>query len=351
MKVFNLKSLLLSSLLIIAVSFSVSGQDAMKSYSETFGISKGATLISDTHYSDVEVIAWDRDEVDVVAEVEVNASSKSKAEEKLEKIEIEITKSGNNVSIETDLVDGWSRNAKVEIRIVVQAPSYINLNVENRYGDLYIQEVSGLVLLDLAYSNLKADQLSRGTDKPYNSVELAYSNGVIGEVGILEAELAYSDLEIGSCKKIYSENHYSKLMAEKVGGIVTEGRYDKYFVDEIDSFEGELKYSGIKFGTLNKSLNLESGYTNVKIERLANGFSELDAQLSYGNIFVGVDDGNAFKFDGEAKYGKVQIADANTMNKLSKKREGTYMRIWGNVGSNPKSSMHLVTRYGNIHIE
>jgi hypothetical protein len=166
--------------------------------------------------------------------------------------------------------------------------------------------------------------------------------------GWLEVELAYSDLEINTSEMLFVESKYSKVLGEKAGGIITEGAYDKYYLDEIDSFVAELKYSGIKFGRLNKTLSLESGYTNAKIESLSKDFDEVEASLSYGNIYMDVESGASFKFEGEAKYGNVNI-DAG--ERMSKTKENSYTRVWGNVGSNPKSSMKITTRYGNISIE
>jgi len=348
MQVFKSRSLLLSLLLIIAVNFSLSAQDARKEYTETYNVSKGVTLSTDTKYSDVELLTWDKNEVDILAVVEVDASSKAKAEEALKKVNLSIRKSGNTISLETEMENGWSKNVKTEINITIKAPAYINLDMENSYGDLFIQEVSGLVLLDLKYSNIKAGQLSRGNEKPYNQLDLAYSNATIDKAGWMELELAYSDMEIVSSSMLFVESEYSKLTGEKAGGIVTEGTYDKYYFDELDSFVAELKYSGLKFGALNKDLNLHSAYTNAKVEKLPKGFNEIDAALSYGNIYIDVEEGASFKFEGEAKYGKVKVAPEG---KLSKSKEGTSMRVWGTVGSSTKSSMKLVTKYGNIDIE
>jgi len=347
-KTFELKSLLLSLLLIVVVSFSLSAQDATKNYSETYDVSKGVTLSSDTKYSDLELLTWEKDVVDILVEVEVDASSKSRAEEIMEKIDIHISKSGNTINLETDMENGWSRNAKVEINFTIKVPKYIHLDMENSYGDLFIQEISGLALLDLKYSNLKAGTLSRGNEKPYNMIDLAYSNGEVDVAGWVEVELSYSDLEMNQSKMLFVESKYSKLIAEKAGGIITEGAYDKYYIDELDSFVAELKYSGIKFGTLNKTLSLHSGYTNAKIEHLSKGFDEVEAALSYGNIYMGVESGASFKFEGEAKYGSVNI---DVGDKMSKTKENNYTKVWGNVGSNPKSTMKLITKYGNINID
>jgi len=286
--------------------------------------------------------------VDILVEVEVDASSDSRAREMLEKIEVNINKSGNTVTLETDMETGWSRNVKVEINITIKAPKYINLDMENSYGDLFIQEVTGLALLDLKYSNLKAGTLSRGNEKPYNMIDLAYSNAEVDEAGWVEVELSYSDLEIHSSSMLFVESKYSKLIGEKAGSIITEGAYDKYYIDEIDSFVAELKYSGLKFEVLNKTLSLESAYTNAKIMKLSKDFDEVDAALSYGNIYIDVESGASFKFEGEAKYGSVNI---DTDDKLSKTKENNSMRVWGTVGGSGKSSMKLITKYGNSTIE
>ncbi len=346
-KKFKSSSLLLSLLLIIAVSFSLSAQEARKDYTETYNVSKGVTLSTDTRYSDIEILTWDKSEVDILVEVKVEASSKSKADEALKKIDVSIQKSGNTISLETEMESGWSRNVKADINITIKAPAYINLEMDNSYGDLFIQEVSGLVLLDLRYSNVKVGKLSRGKEKPFNMLELAYSDGTIDEAGWMVIELAYSDLEIISSRMLFVESKYSKLIGERAGGIVTEGAYDKYYIDELDSFVAELKYSGLKFGVLNKSLSLHSAYTNAKVEKLARGFDEIDASLSYGNLTMGVDPGASYKVEAEAKYGKVNIASDE---KLSKSKEGNSMKVWGTVGSSPKSSMKLITKYGNIDI-
>jgi len=347
-RVFETKSLLLSLLLIVTVSFSLSAQDARKEYTESYDVSKGVTLNTDTKYTDVELITWDRSVVDILAVVEVEASSQNRAEEALKKVEVRISKSGNNIYVVTEMENGWSRNVKTSIDITIKAPAWVNLDMESSYGDLFIQEASGHVNLDMKYGNLKAGTFSRGNEKPYNVLDLAYSDGAVDEAGWLELGISYSDMEINVSKMLFVESKYSKLLGEKAGGIVTEGMYDKYEFDEVDSFVAELKYSGVKFDQLNKVLELHSAYTGAKIGTLSNGFDKVDAELSYGNISVGLQQGASFKFEGEARYGNVSVAGGD---QLSKVKENNSVRIWGNVGSNPKSTINVVTKYGNSSFE
>jgi hypothetical protein len=230
----------------------------------------------------------------------------------------------------------------------VKAPAYLNLTIENSYGDLFIQELSGLALLDLQYSNLQAGKLSRGNEKPYNQAELAYSNATIEDAGWMELELAYSDVEINSSAMLFVESKYSKLLGDRAGGIITEGAYDKYFIDELDSFVAELKYSGLKFERVNKTLNVHASYTSAKILELSRDFDEVEASLAYGNLNITTESGASYKLESESRYGSIKVAQDD---KLSRSKETTTTKVWGTVGSNPKGSMNLITKYGNIEID
>ncbi len=342
-----MRSLLLL-LPITIVSFSLSAQDAMKDFSETYDVSEGITLAADIRYSDVELIKWDKNEVDIYVEIKVDASSKSKAEEKLSKIDVKIGKSGNNISMKSEFDADWSKNVKVDIKIIVKAPAYLNLEMSSSYGDLFIQELNGLVQLNLKYGNLKAGTLGRGNEKPFNSLDLAYSDATIENAGWMELELAYSNMEVEKSTMIFCESVYSKLIGVKTGGIVTEGRYDKYYFDEVDNFVGELRYSGVKIGVLNKKLNVESKYTHVKLAKVSKDFKEISALTSYGNIYLNMEEGTSFKLEGEARYGNFNL---DLDGKLSKVKENNMIKIWGTIGSAPKGSVKLEARYGNIDIE
>lgn len=291
-------------MLLLSAGLSLQAQqEARKELTKAFDVNKGVTLMTDTRYAEVEMLTWDKNSIDILAEIEVNASSKGKAEEKLQKIRVDVSKSGNTVSVETDFDEGWSKNAKVDIHITIKAPAYINLELESAYGDIFIQEVAGLALMEIQYGNLKASKFARGNEKPFNSLDLAYSDATIETSGWMEVELAYSELEIGTSGMLFVESKYSKLSGEKVSGIITEGAYDKYYFDEVGSFVGELRYSGIKFGSLSKKFNVECKYTNMKIAHLSKNFKEVDVVASYGNIYMDVEEGASFKVEAVARYG------------------------------------------------
>ncbi len=341
------KRLFLSVLQLFLLAFAVQAQVARKDVQTSFNVKEGASIIANTKYSEVEILSWEKDVVDIVAEMEVKAPTRARAEECLRKINVALRASGDQILIDTELQEGWSKNARVKIRIIVQAPAYVNLNLNHAYGDVFVQELTGRVMLDLRYGNFKAGRLLRKAS-PCNRMDLAYSDAEIEEAGCLDLELAYSEIELGYAESVDAESKYSKILGGGVGELYAKGAYDKYRFDEVGSFRAELKYSGVKIAFLKKSFELETKYTNVKLEELSPDFELLSANLAYGNIFAGIPGGAAYSVNAEARYGSVTLDEAG---QLSRSNERNVQRVWGTVGSNPKSRIELFSKYGNISLE
>ena len=141
-KTYNLNGLVLSVLLVASTAVSLTAQDAKKAYSESYDVNKGVTLEMDTKYSNVEILTWENNVVDIFIEVQVNAPARNRAEEVLGEAQVEIGRSGNTITVETGWSEGSYRGIEKKISVTVKAPSYLNLNVDNAYGDLFIQELS-----------------------------------------------------------------------------------------------------------------------------------------------------------------------------------------------------------------
>ena len=99
---------------------------------------------------------------------------------------------------------------------------------------------------------------------------------------------------------------------------------------------------------MNKNLNVHASYTNTKILELSKDFDEVEASLAYGNLTITTESGTSYKLESEARYGNIKVAQDD---KLSRSKETTTTKVWGTVGSNPKGSMNLITKYGDIEID
>jgi len=349
-KVYKSNRLLLVLPLLLLLCIPLSAQNARKEISETYNVKKGFTFNVESKYSDIELLTWDRDVLDVVVIVEVDAGSRERSENILRNINIDIKETGNSVSYITNLDFPGSpgKGVKLDIKYTVKLPSYLNVTIENSYGNVYIQELAGLAKLDLQYGNLKINKLARGNVKPYNNIEIAYGNAGIEEAGWLELGISYSEFEASKFDMLIVESKYSKLYGENAGTVISEGKYDKYTFRELDNFVAELKYSNVKIDKLHQKFDLNASYTNVKIDYLLKGFEKIRANLSYGNFSAITEPGTSYNLNADSKYGEINVSPASN---LSRSRENGNLKVSGTVGTNPKSDVNIVTRYGNIHIK
>lgn len=314
-------------LLLAGIMLPLTAQKANKKIAESYSVRKGFTLGIENVYGEINITSWERDEVSVTVTIETEAGSQSKADAMLDDIEISISESSNAVYFETDIdVGSMKGNKKVNVAYEVKAPAYINAAIEQKYGDVYIQELTGVADLEIMYGGLVAGALTPSTDA-WNSLELAYGNADIERASPISAEIKYSEITIDNAVLLEIESAYSELYLGEVGELELESKYDK-----------------LKVKSLLGSMEIESAYTQVTIDMVSSGFEEIDAEMTYGNFTAGLENGTSFDIEAEVVYGSVRIPDGS----WSSEKQGNKQEISGTVGRGGKGSITVDMKYGNL---
>lgn len=314
-----------AAILMIAVTVNAQ-QKAVKEISESYTIKKGFELAVDNKYGEINIVNWDKNECQVVVTIEVEAASKAKAEEGLKKVEIQIDKGSNDLSLETQFKEKNWNKMKVEVIYDLKVPSYINASLEQQYGMIYIQELTGEVGINARYSDVNAGSLVQ-VDGAANNVDVAYGDITIEEVGSLNAKIRYGELQVERSQELNADLRYSRMKLGEANVVVIDSKYDKVSID---------KLLGV--------LSIESAYTQAKIEELDAGFKAVSAEMSYGNLKAGLAKGAGFKIDSEVSYGSIDIPEGD----LSREKDGMKKRVYGTVGKSNGASVEASMRYGNL---
>lgn len=346
-QVSNWKSLLLSLLLIVGVSFSVSAQEVSKKVAGNYEVTGDYNLGIENKYGQIEILNWNKSELDVVVDITVGAKSEKRALEVLDEISVDIDEGSDGVYFTTDFGKIRMNNVDIDVNYTVKMPVQVNVLLSQKYGDLFIQEVAGLADLTVKYGSLKVNALTRGDAEPWNTVDLAYGDGSIENAGYMSLDIAYSELTVTESEALHIENAYSKIFGEKAGLINAGGQYDQYNFEMVESFDAELKYSGIKIGTLQKRLDVDLAYTNAKIGTVQSGFDRISVEAQYGNVKAGLDPDASFTVDAKAKLGNIRLPEGD----LVYDRDGTALGVSGSVGKNPGSMVSVDIEYGNFELK
>lgn len=328
---YNTGTMLLTVLFVVGFTMTMQAQHAEKVIANDYTISKGFTLGIDNQYGEINLVNWDKDECSVVVTIRTEAGSLSAAENLLKNVDIEISESDSRVDFKTDInAKVMSGRKKINVIYEVKVPSYINVSLDQSYGHIYIQEIAGVAELDVQYGSVNADALSLSDSREWNSLSLAYGEADIAFVSALLVDMKYSNATLTESQMLEINSAYSKVFMDQVGELKIESKYDKYAV-----------------AYLEESLNISSAYTQLKVDMISKNFTEINAQMKYGNFKGGLEDNTAFKIDAEVSYGSINIPEGNY--ELS--RQNTSEEAHGLVGSNPVASVSVSLRYGNFNLD
>jgi len=331
MKTQVFKTVLLAVFVSMVVSPATAQDDeyqAMKEIDKSYDVKEGFLLGVDNKYGSINIVNWDKDEVAVQVKIEVKSISKEKAEKVLETVEIDIDESNKEVFFETDYDrKSFPNKTQVKVSYTVNAPKYLNANLEMSYGAIFIQELSGRVIIDSRYSSVDIDGLSNSDQENVNVIDLAYSNLTIGSSEVLVCELAYSPMTIDDAGVLELESKYSQLKIEKAESLIIESKYDKG-----------------KVGEIAKVFEIESAYTQVNLGDIGAGIELITAEMAYGNLKGNVAAVDGFKVNAEVSYGSVDVPEGN----LSKMKEGQTLTVTGKAGKGGDAIVNVDMRYGSL---
>jgi hypothetical protein len=228
-------------------------------------------------------------------------------------------------------------------------PKNIEINLYNKYGNIFISEITGKANIGLKYGKLKANRIYRGDVKPLTEIELGYSDASIEESNWLKVNMKYSKLNLTKSTAVILLSKYSKFYVDECSSVVIEGKYDTYEIGSLSNLVANTSYSGFKVGEVKEKLNCESSYTDCEVKYVPATFNSIDINTRYGGYKIGIDNNASYDLDGFAEYAKIHY---NDVGKVSRIIENTSTKVFGTVGNNPDphAKVKVVSKYGNIRL-
>lgn len=344
MKAFkNFTAMLMIGLLSVGT---VLAEEKTKEFHASWLTGDVTTLEISNRFGEVRINNEGGDSVVVHVTVTVDAANEKKADDLLDKIEIEFNKSGGTAKAETEIANNFKSQRKFSIDYVVNIPSDKNLKISNKYGNTVVGRLTGNGDFSCKYGDFTAYEL-KTPESGSLSLDLAYGSGNIGEASSMKVNVAYSPLSIEEVTNLKVDSKYSDISVEEVGDVEIESKYDKFKFEEASSVSATTKYTHIKIGELDKSFKVESGYGSIKIEEVAADFDFINISNSYGQISIGLDD-LEYEVDASCDYCGISYPEDNFTGDRIKENHKRVIK--GKIG-NGGGKVTVKSRYGEIKLD
>jgi hypothetical protein len=360
----NYKIIILVNLIfLIFNSLSAQSNSEVRNYIKTVLVEKETSLEVSNKYGKIEITDWKKDSVLIRAEIKAVASNKDKLKKMFDGITVNITETKYLVRAETDFTQNVnmlfesfkgmtskliSYDSKVEINYYISIPEYINLKIENKYGDVYMEDNTGDFSISVSNGSFKANSLGKGS-----ILKIAFCDASIKSITSGKIDASFSEISIGDAGDVSVNSVSSRYEIKQAGIVSIESRRDKFFIDNIETIKGNSYFTDFNVNTLKKEINISARYGNMNFDLIKNGFEYININSGYSDISLDFDDGSSYNLDIRHVNSFLDISDKNakTEKKVLNEEKKEYM-TFGTVGSNPGTAkVKIDASRGNIYIK
>ncbi|MFZ0280090.1 MAG: hypothetical protein WAL29_00460 [Bacteroidales bacterium] len=348
--------ILLFSALLLATT--LTAQEVSKEFHKQYTPGSNTTLDISNKYGDVTVETSDQNQVTIDVKVTVELPNRDKAEKLLSYIDVQFSEGQDLISAKTVIDEkfnftGWGESRRFSIDYNIKMPASLNFTMSNRYGNTELEELTGLVNLNIKYGNLTSEALTRGNEKPLNHLSLAYGKASITTAGWLDIQVRYSgNLEIGKSQALLLDSRYSRMQLGETSSLVGSSKYDNLKIENINNLVLDAGYSDVVVETLNKKLKFDGGYGGLTVEEIPAGFESIETDTRYIGVKLGIDSDASYNLDAKLSYGNLKFNEDNFQNQ---KRivQNNSNETTGIVGkdSSPTAMVKVIASYGSVRLE
>lgn len=332
-----------------------------KSYSKEFAVDSKTHMYISNRYGHVQIENWEKDAIAIDVEVLVEHRRHDKAEQMLQAIGITLVQKGNEVRGITEIderlmksVNSFSfgsSSKEMQINYRIRMPKSVNSVLKNKYGDMFIDELTGHTDIDLKYGNLKANRIVYGNQNALNNLKLGYGNASIDEVSWMNFDIKYANLSVEQGQALAVVSKYSKLNFNSLNSLVLESKYDNVRVGTIANIVAQSGYTHYRIRRLTKSLSIESRYGDVKLDDVASSIQTISFDGAYASINAPIPESVSYHIDCEVSYGGFYYNSA--VASVNRVESNNKVRVYGTVGqaSNPNTKITISVKYGGVRLE
>ena len=333
---------------LIAIPFVVQAEEVTKRIHRGFSKSQITALDISNKFGVIEIRDSGSDSVTVDALVTIRNVSESKGRELLERITINIRRTGGLLAAETVISDNFSTKGNFSIDYRVNIPKDRDLTVANKFGNVVLPDLEGKGRFTIAYGNITAGNL-KSPEASGIWLDLSYGKADIGSLNRCKGIVKYSKVFVGNAGAIEVETKYSGLDVKQLDHLQLESKYDGIRIGEISDISANSKYTNYNIEKLNRNIRLNTEYGSVRIDKVDPGFSMIDITNSYGGITIGLN-GISYGIEADCNYCDVKYPEDRFKGNRSK--ESHRVSLDGNVGA-ASSGKNVVIRsqYGGISLQ
>jgi hypothetical protein len=332
-------------------------------FRKTVPVNREMAFELNNKYGTVNITSWSYDSVAIRAEVEASTSNLERLRKMFQGIDVDISETSFLVRAETEFTQNISMlfesfkgmtnkiipyESRIQINYFISAPEYLDMRIDNKYGDVYLENNTGKFSLSLSNGSFKANSLNDA-----KGINLTFCDATVNRIRSGNLNTSFSEVEIEESQDLSITSISSRFDLEKTGRLNIESRRDKFFIGNVLTISGDSYFTSFRIDNLGKEINLDTNYGSLNADLVGKTVELITLNSSYTDIELNFDPSLSYNLD--IKHLNTFLVLPEKKSRLEEKTlnedKKEYM-TFGTVGSNPGNVKVVInaTR-GNIYLK
>lgn len=299
-----MKHILFIISLFISLAVIASDYEEREVFKKVYKASQGIELNINNKHGNIEFQTWDKDSVSLSVEVIARSSNDELVYALMDDVEINFSRTPSTIYASTNFGSSFSKirtsmiklvnDQYVAVNYIVKLPKSMNITIENKFGNVIVENHEGRINLDLQHGNLFANELAGELKVISRYAELS-----IHKLNEAEIDARFSTIIIQNAKELELKIVSTKTSIDNVHTLDVNSSLSEI---EIEELTGELK-ADIKYGELDidrvdakfKEIDVEGSNTNIKLDFAEEAAYAYNVLLEKGKAFRIPSEGNVTK--------------------------------------------------------
>jgi hypothetical protein len=323
-------------------------EEYTRSFQKEFPVKSGDKIILDNKFGEIHCNNWEKDLVNIQVTITVTARSEEEAQKIFDRIKVDIASQSGQVTAKTTIGESRFSNSSFSIDYAVMMPAYLDLDLQNKFGDVFLNELSGKANLQVSYGALDVKKLNNSDNLitvKFGSSDITWMKGAV-------MTLEYSNAEIGYSGSLRLNSKYSDLNADQVIWFKFDFEGGHLDVCNTSIFESRSRFSDLTVGKVEKTLSVDIQYGSCEVDEVPADFSSVSIKNRFGNVTVGISSEASYLLDAHMEFCDLDFPKSKT--RLTEHTEEVTSKTFrGTVGTNVNASSRVTvdSQYGNVSLE
>jgi hypothetical protein len=340
---------ILALIFILAPGDARAHDDYTKVIKKEYTVNPDAQVILENKFGQIHCNNWDKNMVSIEIRITVTASSQESANKSLGLVDI--VSSGNSTQVEARTVfgqEGFSGNSKINVDYTVNMPVTVNLNLTNKFGDVFLNDLSGKGNLTIAYGNMEVNKLLN-TD---NVIDIKFGKCTMQYITGAMVSMKYSEMKVEYAGSLFIDSKFSDFRGNKILSLAIGFEGGKLEVENSSAITGKSKFADLSISHLNKKLDLDIQYGTCDVSQIAADFTLISIINKYGDVKVAISSGASYTLDADLKFCDLDFPEdqATLTQKITTNTSKSFRATVGKK-TNPEAKVIVRSEFGNVSLE